>query len=573
MLGLLFFLSFVSLARSEYAVRIGLLYNGEIADGWNYAVELGRAHLQDDVYVADILAEYHESVLNETDMDRIISDWVDRDFDVVIGTSWEYQTTITRIAAETLKEGKNTKFAVLTGWETGPNLMVTVSKLYQVKYLLGYLGGLMSKSGKQCYIGAVRDDPSLMAGAIAQAIGFADAHPGGHTAMYFINMWTNDTLERATAEQCLIDNPDTDIFTTHTDSVVTQLFAREKGLYSTGISSDMRFRVGESVLSSGIFKWGPVFEEIVNMALTNTWIENFTSVIGMQEGGVALTTLSNFVPQEVAEKIYERRDLMLTDPAYDAFCSPQMSLYTAAPLNEYNCVSHEFVPEYISSVDHVPAGIATVYPDVELPATPVVWLSYDSGIAIAFMIIAAFGMVICIVLIGLIMTWKNNYFKASSRDFLVVILVGTIISQIAVFLIPGEPEAFQCQAFMWVTGTAFVIVYGSILIKSFRIWFIFNKVDQLRTPPHIPRYALFLVLFSMLLAIYIILIVWTAVDFPEVVLTENVLYPGSLVASCHWVHYEAWMGAFLGFMVFLLFVKSCYSLPLHSCHSSFDFFV
>eukprot|EP01127_Copromyxa_protea_P014637 TRINITY_DN411_c0_g1_i4.p1 TRINITY_DN411_c0_g1~~TRINITY_DN411_c0_g1_i4.p1 ORF type:complete len:592 (+),score=97.65 TRINITY_DN411_c0_g1_i4:394-2169(+) len=482
------------------------------------------------------------------DMDTIISNWVEREFDVIIGTSWEYQTPMTRIAAEALAANKTTKFAVLTGWEPAPNLMVTFSKLYQVKYLLGYLAGLMSKTGHQCYIGAVRDDPSLMAGAIAQAIGFADAYPGGHTHVYFINAWTDDILERKTAEQALHDHPEIDIFTTHTDSITTQLFAREKGLFSTGISSDMRFRVGESVLSSAIFKWETALADIVNRALTDTWIENYTAVIGMQEGGVALTTLSNFVPSDVAEEIYSREDRMLNDPHWDAFCSPNMSEYTDAPLDENGCVPSELISSFFSTVDHLPPSIATVYPDIVIPPIPIVWLEYNSGIAVAFMIIAALGMVMCVVLLVLLATWKNKHFKASSREFLAIIVIGTFMSQIAVFLIPGKPNPAQCQAFMWITGTAFVLVYGAILIKSFRIWIIFKRVAKLTDPPTMPLYLLFLVLLGMILTLFVILITWTAIDYPTVVLSENVLYPDSLVASCHWNHYRSWMGAFLGYM-------------------------
>jgi len=549
---LLFFCSFHVLSFGKY-INIGMLYNGEIKDGWNNAIEVGRAYLQDVVYPAGINAEYYPSILNETEMYVIIKGWIDREFDLVIGTSWEYQEPMIVLAKEAEEDGKKTKFAVLTGWETSSNLMIANIYIHQVKYLLGYLSGLMSKTGRMCYIAATPDDAGLIASMMAQALGFRDAYPGAHTYAYFTGSWANETLETFAAQDCLKTYPDVDIFATQTDTTAVQEFAASQNLFSTGMSSDMRFTVGEHVLSSALFNWKPLLEEIVDRSINGSWISNYSAVSGIQQGSAALASLSNLVPATIAAHVLERKERMKNDSSMDAFCSPLVATYTTAPLDQYGCISNDDSFSVFGTVAQLPTDLITVVGNVELPPIPIVWLGYNSGIAIAFMIVAALGITFSFILLGYLIVSQNPLFAASSKEFLSTIIVGTIIGLISIFLIAGEPNPSQCQAFMWTTGTGFILVYGAILVKTFRIWFIFHKAETLEVAI-ITTYQLFAVLLLMLLLIYAILITWTVIDFPTVVYEESPLYPGSLVAKCYWQYYSAWMGAFLGYMgMFVVF--------------------
>lgn len=94
---------------------------------------------------------------------------------MIIGTSWTFQAVLSEIAAEVLQQGGTTKFAVLTGWQPAPNLVVANTKMWQAKYLIGYLAGLMTKTGKMCYVASIKtDDGGVASGVVASAIGFRD---------------------------------------------------------------------------------------------------------------------------------------------------------------------------------------------------------------------------------------------------------------------------------------------------------------------------------------------------------------------------------------------------------------
>jgi len=125
-------------------------------------------------------------------------------------------------------------------------------------------------------------------------------------------------------------------------------------------------------------------------------------------------------------------------------------------------------------------------------------------------------------------------------SFLYIIIFGLILSFISVFLLGGYPEARTCMAFLWIIGIAFIIVYGSIFVKTARVWYIYETGMKLKGIKPIPDWLLLLAIVGLLIPELTILAVWTAVSYPSVqfVYSSALLKPGESNIQCvhrYWV--------------------------------------
>eukprot|EP00835_Amoeboradix_gromovi_P002917 NODE_177_length_15815_cov_0.395457.p1 type:complete len:1260 gc:universal NODE_177_length_15815_cov_0.395457:7093-3314(-) len=108
-----------------------------------------------------------------------------------------------------------------------------------------------------------------------------------------------------------------------------------------------------------------------------------------------------------------------------------------------------------------------------------VLMDFTTIIVVIFYIIA---IVLLIAIVIVFSKYKNTAIvKSSSYLFNMIILLGMLTSCIGVFLEIGIPSITTCNSKIWIYVTAFICVYGSMLLKSQRIYKIFyNKKGKLR---------------------------------------------------------------------------------------------
>jgi len=104
-------------------------------------------------------------------------------------------------------------------------------------------------------------------------------------------------------------------------------------------------------------------------------------------------------------------------------------------------------------------------------------LSYMSAtIDIVFVSIAAGGIAFSVVLAGFVFKFRQRkILVASSPLFLQLILAGTILMYLSVFAWVTESQTVACHMRFWLLGMGFVICFGALFAKTFRVMRIFGS--------------------------------------------------------------------------------------------------
>lgn len=95
---------------------------------------------------------------------------------------------------------------------------------------------------------------------------------------------------------------------------------------------------------------------------------------------------------------------------------------------------------------------------------------------IAFASVAAFGIAVSIVLFGFVFKFQDRkILLASSPLFLMIILIGTILMYSTIFAWMLESQTVACHMRFWLLGVGFVLAFGSLAAKTFRVMRIFDS--------------------------------------------------------------------------------------------------
>jgi len=176
-----------------------------------------------------------------------MADYARRGYDIVIGHGGEFQEAGNRVASR----HPETMFVINNGTEPSDNLATADFYYGQFGYLLGYLGGKMSKTGKGGFIGAqkIKFSTDLQESFVE---GFKAARPDGEVFV----AWTNDWDDIAKGKEAALNqiNQGADvIFPTMDNAAIGSLqAAKEKGVWAFGLYYDAIQDWPDTVLQSAI---------------------------------------------------------------------------------------------------------------------------------------------------------------------------------------------------------------------------------------------------------------------------------------------------------------------------------
>ncbi|KAJ3106383.1 hypothetical protein HDU97_006368 [Phlyctochytrium planicorne] len=158
------------------------------------------------------------------------------------------------------------------------------------------------------------------------------------------------------------------------------------------------------------------------------------------------------------------------------------------------------------------------------PPVPTNQYQAKMSLRYAFDGIVAFCSFISLALAGAMIVYlKQKIFKASSPVFLALILLGANISFISIYLLSQYPmTSSSCITYGWLKYLGFAVVFGSLIVKTYRIFVIFTtkkKGKQNLSDGILMSY------FLVLLTIWvIILLIWTIVPSQRPFLDSDVRY-------------------------------------------------
>lgn len=300
---------------SETKLKVAFIYVGPIGDGgWTFEHNQGRLYLEQQV--PGVETTYVESVPEGADSVKVIKDFAQKGYNVIITTSFGYMDPTIEVA----KEFPNVIFLHCSGYKTAENVGTYFGKIEEPRYLSGMIAGKMTKSNLLGYVAAY-PIPEVIRGINAFTLGVRAVNPEAEVRVVWTNTWYDPAKERQAAEGLL--DVGCDVIAQHQDTPGPQQAAEARGVYGVGYDSDMSKFAPKAVLTSPIWKWGVYYVDIIKKIKDGTWkSEQYWG--GMKDGIVDLAPIASFVPEEVSAPVIEKRDEIMkgTFDVFSIFSGP-----------------------------------------------------------------------------------------------------------------------------------------------------------------------------------------------------------------------------------------------------------
>lgn len=276
-------------------LQVGFVYISPIGvSGWTFEHEQARKRLEVALH-GQVSTSYVESVSEGVDAERVMRDFVRQGKKLIFATSFGYQEAVLRVAAES----PHVIFEHAGGYRTGTNLNNYNVRLYEARWLSGYLAGRSSKTGVAGYVAGF-PVPEVVQGINAFTLGMRAANPGARVRVLWLNKWFDPPREREAALSLI--NGGADVLTHHTGSSAVVQVAEAHGVKAIAYQSDMSHFAPQAHLGAVTVDWTNYYIKVARSVMDGTWRPS-SEWGGTKEGMVSLTALSHSVPAETRREI------------------------------------------------------------------------------------------------------------------------------------------------------------------------------------------------------------------------------------------------------------------------------
>jgi basic membrane protein A and related proteins len=248
---------------------------------------------------------FAESVA-DADVARVMRDYVDQGFQVIVAHSFSYQDAVLEVAAE----APETNFAWAGGiGGTATNVSDYDQPFYEPAYLVGILAGHVSPSG---HLGALYgfDIPVCHAMGEAMLAGAKTVNPEASLTVTAVGDW-GDVSAAKEAGLAQVDTAGVDYWIGCGEGPTLGSIeaAKETGGYATGYVGDMSELGPETVLASIVWNMEPIFDRLVEQTAAGSF-EGELIRYGVKEGALDIALnpkLAPKVPGEATAAVDEAR--------------------------------------------------------------------------------------------------------------------------------------------------------------------------------------------------------------------------------------------------------------------------
>jgi len=104
------------------------------------------------------------------------------------------------------------------------------------------------------------------------------------------------------------------------------------------------------------------------------------------------------------------------------------------------------------------------------------WIDFSDPIGITIMVLLVGFIALTFALIAVLVKFRRHtVIRTASFKFVCIMCVGLICGLASIFPLFGEPTRASCAARNWLIGLAYILFFGSFLLKTWRIHRIFNN--------------------------------------------------------------------------------------------------
>lgn len=258
---------------------VGAIHVGSVKDaGYNQAQHEGLVWMTQNVSGVKLIEA--ENVPEGPDVERVMENMIAQGATLIFPQSFGFMDFALNVA----QRHPEVKFEHPAGYKLGDNFGTYWAASDQLTYSLGVAAGLMTKSNKIAFVGAM-PIPQVLASVNAFHLGARSVNPTVETRAVFTGTWS-DPAKEAAATNAVVDQG-VDVVTMLVDSPITVVQTAEKrGVYSIGYHSSAVAEFAPKGWISGVnFEWGPYFAKIANDVIGKTWTA--ANYIGGLETGMA----------------------------------------------------------------------------------------------------------------------------------------------------------------------------------------------------------------------------------------------------------------------------------------------
>src|SRR6056297_2986133 len=300
-------------AAEEGPFKVAFAYIGIPGDlGWTYEHDRGRKYMVEQLGDA-VETTYIENVPEGPDAARIIRQYAQQGYDMIFATSFGYMDPMLEVA----QEFPDVYFEHCSGYKTNENMSTYFGRMYQPRYLSGLVAGNATETNVIGYVAAF-PIPEVIRGINGFTLGVQEVNPDATVKVVWTNTWYDPVKEREAAV-ALLDSG-ADVIAQHQDTTEPQKAAEERGEVSIGYDSDMGQFVGDTVLTSPIWNFGPYYTRVVREAMNGEW-ETHQFWGGIDTDIVKLAEMSPMVPQDIRDLVDAEREKIVSGE-WDVFWGP-----------------------------------------------------------------------------------------------------------------------------------------------------------------------------------------------------------------------------------------------------------
>ena len=290
-------------------VKIGAFTSNNKDDGgWSQAQYTGLAAAVKNLGLSEDQFLFIEDIPEEGNSDTatVVQQLVDDGCNIIMAVSTGYRDAVDNVSSQY----PDVQFVAVNGTVKDNSIGYSIRD-YQGMFLCGYISALMSEKNELGY-SAGYPEASVIRGINAFAQGAKYANPEATVKVVWANSWYDPAAEKECANS-LISTGITCLGINASSPAIPQA-CEEAGVYCTGYHVDMKEYAPKAVMTSFMWNWAPIFEDIVIKFAQNgekPFGEKY--FWGADKGCSEISEINmDIVPQEIADKVYEVQDKVIS---------------------------------------------------------------------------------------------------------------------------------------------------------------------------------------------------------------------------------------------------------------------
>ncbi|KAK5580103.1 hypothetical protein RB653_000116 [Dictyostelium firmibasis] len=402
------------------------------------------------------------------------------DVDFVICSSQDHAQACKELATKYLGSSIKTQFLVRGSGATTANLITCSYNYASANYISGYFAGLFTKTNKIGFLSPGAIDNNNDSFVYAFWYGAKRANPKISFYYYNIGNYLNPDKTVAATQDLLAMGCDMVADTLNDFSTGNTLIANNRRTAMGTSGFPQRDVYGEEVIYSYNYNWTKLFYPIAQSVYSgNTnnsyWYGDFNLNDTLSFFGLSF---SFTVPNDILLKFQNELNFLKSTPrlTHPYFCNDMMYTYA----KKYNLTMSTNDPTHCLS--------SGAFTKINAPFPGMTWLgNYEirltevrqpRSIQIGISAVSSFFILLVLTMMFLVVKYRENpSIRSASPIFLNFILFGAIIIYIGIILWSSTISSASCNAQFWLVTIGFTTLIGSLVVKNFRIWLIFDNPE------------------------------------------------------------------------------------------------